>query len=123
MRPGRLIAAWIFQVLLAALFVLFGTGKFGDASWAERFGGWGYPAGFHLVVGAAEALGALALLVPRLATYAALALAAIMAGATGTHLLHGDPSSRLIAPGLFLALLLLLAWLRRPSAMRYSARA
>ena len=50
---------------------------------------WGYPDHFYLVIGAVEAVCGLALLVPRLATPAALSLMIVMAGAAVTQLTHG----------------------------------
>jgi putative oxidoreductase len=86
-------AAWAISIPLALFFVAQGLLKFwGPASghWADRFAGWGYPAGSHYVVGAIEILGALALLLPRIRIFAAGALILVMAGAFCTHLVHRE---------------------------------
>jgi uncharacterized membrane protein YphA (DoxX/SURF4 family) len=114
----RNAAAWLLQVLLAAAFVAIGVAKFGDAAWERHFARWGYPAGSHLVVGAVElGLGVL-LPVPRLASYAALGLSAVMAGAVATHAVAGEPWTR---PLPHLSLLLAVAALRWPRRWRPGA--
>ena len=62
-RRIRSIAGWGLQALLAFAFVSIGLGKFGDPSGARSFVRWGYPEGFHLVVGAIEMTGGVLLLV------------------------------------------------------------
>ena len=59
--------------------------------WVTRFRAWGYPEHFYLVVGALEGLGAIALVVPRIAKYGALVLLGVMLGAAVTHALHREP--------------------------------
>ncbi len=61
-----------------------------DRAWAPRFRHWGYPEHFYQVIGLLELLGGLSLLIPRVAGYGAVGLMAIMAGATATHLVHGE---------------------------------
>lgn len=86
------IAAWVVQALLAALFTVQAFVKLrGSPAWISRFRGWGYPDHFYIVVGIAELLGAIALLIPRFARFGALLLIVVMAGATVTHLLHREP--------------------------------
>jgi uncharacterized membrane protein YphA (DoxX/SURF4 family) len=119
MRIVKSVALWALQVLLGALFVMIGVMKFRDPSWVRSFARWGYPDGFHLVIGALEALGGLALLVPALASYAALLLASIMAGAALTHLVHGE-MQRFPVPLVYLFLIALVGWFRRRSALRRS---
>jgi uncharacterized membrane protein YphA (DoxX/SURF4 family) len=120
MKVVRQIAPWFLQVLLGALFLLLGSGKFMDPSWVRSFARWGYPAGFHYVVGVVEALAGVALFVPRLTTAAASVLVVVMAGATLTHLAHGE-TRRLAAPLTYLVLLAVVGWLRRGSAVRLSS--
>src|SRR6266481_3457264 len=91
MNKVKLIALWIVQFLLAALFAIQGIVKLvGSHVWVSRFSGWGYPDHFYLAVGLAELLGAIALLIPRLVKFGALLLIAIMSGATVTHIVHGE---------------------------------
>jgi uncharacterized membrane protein YphA (DoxX/SURF4 family) len=105
----RTIAAWLLQILLAAAFVSIGLGKFGDPSWARAFARWGYPPGSHLIIGGLECLGGVLMLVPRLASHAALLVAMIMVGAIATHAMAGQPWTR---PLPHLCVLLLLAAVR-----------
>jgi uncharacterized membrane protein YphA (DoxX/SURF4 family) len=114
------ILVWLLQILLGVVFVLIGYGKLGDPSWARNFARWGYPDGFYLVIGALEALGGLALLWPRLTTYAAALLGIIMLGASVTHLIHGE-TARIAPPLMYFVLLALIGFARRRSAIRPEA--
>jgi putative oxidoreductase len=120
MRMIKTIALWALQLLLGSMFVLAGVLKFQDPGWARSFARWGYPDGFYLVIGALEAAGGLALLVPRFVTYGAILLVTIMGGAALTHLVHGE-FRRLSAPVVYLLLAGLIGWFRRKSALRLSA--
>jgi uncharacterized membrane protein YphA (DoxX/SURF4 family) len=121
----RVIAVWLPTVLLALLFAQVGVIKFvATETWAGMFAAWGYPAGFHLVIGALELAGGLCLLVPRISAYAALMLAVIMAGAVLTHAVHGELSRMLFTAGLTAVLLGLARFrLRRRSASMRAATA
>jgi len=90
MQKAKNIVAWVFQALLCLQFTLVGTGKFMDRVWEPRFRHWGYPDHFYQVIGVLELLGGLSLLIPRVAGYGAALLMVIMAGATATHLIHGE---------------------------------
>lgn len=117
MAKLKTVGTWALQLLLGVVFVLLGTGKFMDRNWEGKFARWGFPPGFHLVVGALEALGGVALLVPSLASYAATGLMAIMVGAVLTHFVHGE-MHRVMAPVPHFVLLGILALARRSSARR-----
>lgn len=85
MNRFRVIGVWILQFLIAALFVIQAIAKLsGSPAWVSRFHRWGYPEHFYLVVGTVELLAAIALLIPWLAKWGALALIVVMAGATAT---------------------------------------
>ena len=119
-RMAGTIGLWALQVLLGALFIMVGTGKFGDPNWERRFARWGYPDGFYMVIGVLEALGGLLLFVPRLTSYAAGMLGIIMIGASLTHFVHGE-SARVLPPLTFLALLATVGVARRRAAARPSS--
>ena len=119
MRILKAIVTWTLQVLVGAMFLMVGTGKFREPVWPGRFARWGYPDGFHLVVGVLEVAGAVCLLVPRISAYGAALLMVVMTGAALTHLAHGE-MRQLGAPLVFLVLLALVAWLRRRSALPQS---
>jgi putative oxidoreductase len=120
MRYVRIIAVWTLQIFFGLMFVLLGVMKFQDPSWVRNFARWGYPDGFYMVVGVLEAVGGVALLVPRFTTYAALLLVTVMAGATLTHLAFGE-MHRLPVPLVYLLVTALIGWLRRKSALRLRA--
>lgn len=81
----RFVAAWLLGLYLTQLYLRMGWGKFGgDGFWTAAFAAWGYPAWFRVVVGAVEITAGIALLIPPLASYAALALAVVMMGAWST---------------------------------------
>ena len=114
---ARRIVAWILQALAAYGFVNIGIGKFRGTFWQRSFERWGYPDGFYMVVGVAEGLGGILLLVPSLASYAALGLMCIMLGASATHVIAGD-TARIMAPIPWTVALSVIAWLRWPDRAR-----
>jgi putative oxidoreductase len=118
MRYIRIIAVWTLQIFMGLMFVLLGVMKFQDPSWARKFAQWGYPDGFYMVVGVLEAVGGVALLVPRFSTYGAVLLMTVMAGAALTHLVFGE-MQRLPVPLVYLLVTALVGWLRRKSALRF----
>ena len=120
----KTVFTWLLTLFLAVSFVPTGVGKFSaDSGWAEVFAAWGYPAGFHFLVGALENLAAVALLVPRLTFYGAGGLAVLMAGALSTHLVHGNhptfPAAQMAA--IYLVTAIVLAYLRRDVRLGVSA--
>ncbi len=87
----KTLGVWVPTVLFGALFVMQGIMKLQPGSpWPQMFERWGYPAGFHWLVGVLELLGGILLFVPRLAGYAAVMLGTVMLGAFLTHLVHGE---------------------------------
>jgi len=103
---------WTLTVLEAFGMGLAGFAKFGTQTWTDMFAGWGYPAAFAYVIGAGEMAGALAILVPRFATYAAVFLTIIMLGALGTVVVHDDPLG-ITAPIMHLVVLAIIGFARR----------
>ncbi|MBF9141158.1 DoxX family protein [Hymenobacter properus] len=87
MSPSvRNIIAWILQALLAAMFINAGVHKLIDLDGtAKNFEGMGLPGVLATVVGVAELLGGIGLLVPRTVRLAALGLIIIMIGAVFMH--------------------------------------
>jgi len=107
-----ILASWILQGLLAATFLMSGTVKLvmprlelaKKAAWAKH-----YSDGSVKLIGVAEVLGGLGLVLPWLlgiarvlTPVAALSLTALMLGAVGAHLKMKDGQ---FAPALVLALL------------------
>ena len=111
-RPSRRIGAWTLQGILAAAFLAAGVAKLTGAPFmVDLFSQIGLGQSFRIVTGAVEVAGAIALLVPGLASFAGLWLGATMVGAVATHLaiLHTSP-----APAVILGLLnALVVYLRR----------
>ena len=86
------IAAWTLQILFAIFFTFQAAMKLGASPhWVSRFRVWGYPEHFYFVVGLCELLGAILLLIPRLARWGAVLLLIIMTGATATHVINREP--------------------------------
>lgn len=82
----RNIIAWILQALLAAMFIYSGAHKLMDlAGTTKMFEGLGLPSWFAALIGGAEVLGGIGLLVPRTVRPAALGLIIIMIGAVFMH--------------------------------------
>lgn len=104
---------WSLTVALAAFFLLAGGLKLSGApSQVENFAHWGYAEWFLYVVGAVEMIGAIGLLVPRLAVFAVLLLGGTMVGASLTHLVHNEMMAVPI-PLVILGLLALVGYARR----------
>ena len=121
MNHVRSIAVWVLHILLVAMFALQGIAKLASSpGWVSRFKAWGYPDNFYLVIGAMELVGAVALFIPRLAGFGALILLAVMAGATITHLAHGEP--QIVTTLILMALLTLVAYIRRSNFTRLIRR-
>jgi uncharacterized membrane protein YphA (DoxX/SURF4 family) len=96
MARGRLATAglWILQIAVAALFLSAGAAKLtGDPMMVQLFAAIGAGQWFRYVTGTIEVIGAILLLVPRLALFGALAIAVTMVGAIITHLfvVGGNP--------------------------------
>ncbi|GAB3857498.1 hypothetical protein GCM10028822_31270 [Hymenobacter terrigena] len=87
MSPSvRNIIAWILQALLAAMFIFSGAHKLLDLPGTMKmFEGLGMPGWFAGLIGGAEVLGGIGLLVPRTVRLAAMGLIIIMIGAVFMH--------------------------------------
>jgi putative oxidoreductase len=107
---------WLITVLLAVVMVGPGSQKFTSPVWERMFRTWGYPDGFYLVIGAIEVVGGIGLLIPKLASFSALTLAAVMAGAAATQLLRGGRNG--VGEIVFMLLLLAVAALRWRDRLR-----
>lgn len=99
------IVLWIVSILLAAMFVMAGSGKvFSPAQAGQMFVNYGYPVWFAVVIGLVEVIGGILLLGPRVAAYAAGALVVVMAGASVTHLKTAGEAPRALVPIVLLVL-------------------
>ena len=118
MSKVKTVALWLLQIPLAGLFLLSAFPKLtSNPGIVGRFRDWGYPDNFYLLVGGVELLGAVTLLIPRVAAYGASALVVIMIGASLTHLLHAE-YPRVVLTGTLMILLALVALARRPAFLR-----
>ena len=113
-RSGRagLIALWIVQIVLAGMFLLAGGSKLlGAPAMVGLFDAIGIGQWFRYLTGLIEVGSALALLVPSIAVFGALALVATMVGAIVTHLLivGGSPA----VPAILLLGSAAVVWTRR----------
>lgn len=114
-QKARNIISWVLQVLLGLQMLMAGQAKFTRPdSWSAQFERYGYPDHFFYVIGGLEVILAIALFIPKLTTYASLALVLIMLGATITLVINGED----FLPPLIVAILqALLAWLRSDKRM------
>ena len=110
MRRVQMAGVWLLQVLMAIAMTGSGIQKFTSPAWERMFRVWGYPDHFYIVIGVVEALGGLALLVPRFATPAAALLMIVMAGAAITQLTHGGSG---VGELVFFTVLGVIAYARR----------
>jgi len=112
------VLIWALSIVLAGLFLLDGASKLlglqllpVPAASAVR----GFPVGIPYLVGLLEVVGAIALLVPRTATYGALALAGLMFPAALTQWMRGD--GQLWIPLTIFVVLLVIAWRRNATTV------
>jgi putative oxidoreductase len=120
MKYLRVGGTWILTILLAVLMAGPGSQKFTSPTWERMFRSWGYPDGFYLVIGAIEVAGGIALLIPRLASYAGITLSIVMLGAAATQVLRGGRDG--VGELVFAALLALVAWIRWRDRLRIRRR-
>lgn len=114
MSKGKTVASWIIQIMIAVLFLMMGGQKLmGEAEVTANFARWGFPAFMQYIIGFFEVLGAIGLLIPRLAGAAATGLILIMLGALGTHLMHNE-FDMVPIPVVVMVLLGIVAYLRGP---------
>ena len=119
MSPSvRNIIAWILQALLAAAFIFSGFNKLKELDGTMKmFGSMGMPEWFGALIGGAELLGGIGLLIPRTVRLAALGLIVIMAGAVFMHATKIPGGIAKGMPALVLLVLLVVVYLlRRPTA-------
>ncbi len=111
-RPARRVGAWALQGIVAAAFLAAGYAKLAGVPFmVDLFAQIGLGQWFRITTGVVEVAGAIALLVPGLASIGALWLGGAMVGAVATHLfvLHTSP-----VPAIVLGLLnTLVVYLRR----------
>lgn len=111
-RPTRRIGAWTLQIVIAAAFLAAGSAKLAGVPFmVDLFKQIGLGQWFRILTGLVEVAGAIALLVPGLASLGALWLGGTMVGAVVTHvfILHTGP-----VPAIVLGLLnAVVVYLRR----------
>jgi len=113
-RRGRsgVIALWVVQIALAGMFLLAGGSKLlGAPAMVALFNTIGIGQWFRYLTGFIEVGAAIALLVPSIAVYGALALVPTMIGAVVTELfiVHGSP----VMPAILLLGAAAVVWTRR----------
>jgi len=119
MSKGQKIVMWIVSILLACLFLSAGLPKL--LTPAKILAEWVYAPWFLTFIGACETLGAIGLLIPRLAALAAAGLSVIMIGAVYTLVTH-HMNKELPIPILVFFLLILVIFLRRKESSGVSAQ-
>ena len=119
LRKGLWVALWVLQLAMAVLMVGPGVQKFTGPTWRRMFHAWGYPDGFYLVIGAIEVVAGVLLLVPRVASAAAVVLMMVMAGAAITQMRHGRDG---IGELVFCAALAVIAYGRWPGILPWRSR-
>jgi uncharacterized membrane protein YphA (DoxX/SURF4 family) len=115
------ILLWVVTGLLVVRFIWSGTENLISEDAAKQFEDFGYPGDLRYLVGGALIAGALGLLVPRIAWLAAAGLAVIMAGAVVSHLRDKKDQIVAIVPAVFLVLVVVVGWARRPWAPKAPA--
>ena len=119
-RAADAFVVWVLSVVLAAVFLLagfpklIGGGTVGLQASAMR----NFPAALRVIVGVVEVAGGIALLIPSVATFAAVLLAFVMIPATFTQYASGEPG--VYIPPLLCVVLLFVAWRRNAVAVSKS---
>jgi uncharacterized membrane protein YphA (DoxX/SURF4 family) len=108
------------ELFLFAPFKFYPGGLFGYPSYAEKFVNWGYPAWFAMVIGGAEIVSAVLLLVPRRRFLGAAILTVILIGAIPTHVINRDSLADSVAAPVHLALAVIVALAYWPTDWRES---
>ena len=113
MSKGQKIVMWVITILLTALFLFAGLSKL--LTPAKMLAQWIYAPWFLTFIGICETLGAIGLLMRRLAALAAAGLSVIMVGAVYT-LIRVHQLKQLPTPILVFILLMVIISLRRKEA-------
>ncbi len=116
-KPMR-IAAWVLQGLLALIIGGPGVQKLLQPRWAEMFATWGYSDNIVYVIGVLEVIVGIGLLIRPAMGYAGLLAAAIMVGATTTHLMHDAGWGAVVGHLVLVVLFGVAAFIRRPLFLR-----
>jgi uncharacterized membrane protein YphA (DoxX/SURF4 family) len=109
-RIRRMVNASLWLAALLSAVILLTASIASLAGWmTEQFTAWGYDRGFAVFVGIVELFGAIGLLLPRTAGWAALGSSVVMLGAIATHMVNGEYIAALLPAGV-LGLLGLVLW-------------
>ena len=109
-RAGR-ITLWVVQVALAVVFLFSGISKLvGQSQMVALFAQIGFGQWFRYFTGFVEVSSAIALLVPSLAVFGAVALVATMIGAVATNLFLAQSP---LPPAILLLVAAAVVWTRR----------
>ncbi|HZI40769.1 MAG TPA: DoxX family protein [Gemmatimonadaceae bacterium] len=111
---------WTLSIVLAGLFLLTGVPKIlgSEAVGFQASAMRGFPQVMRIIVGVVECVGAIGLLIPATASFAAIVLAVVMVPATLTQYASGE--GHVYVPIIVLALLLLIPWRRNAKAVNAS---
>ena len=122
LRRTGIALLWLLTMWETLTMGVAGFAKFGSAEvWARWFESWGYPAWLMTLVGTVELVGALLLLIPRVAPYASSALVVIMVGALFTVVTKESGQFTLGPIATHIVGLSIIAWFRRPASLRDGA--
>jgi len=110
---GRTIAVRILTIITAAVFAMAGFSKISGAEqMVTAFAAFGFPTWFMTLVGIAEVVGAIGLLLPPIASLAGLGLMGIAGGAFITHIASGDSFGMAVPAIVVFVLATIVTWLR-----------
>jgi uncharacterized membrane protein YphA (DoxX/SURF4 family) len=114
---SAITALRVVSALLALTFVVTGVSKVAAVPPSpDNFARWGFSPGFMVGVGVVEIVGAVGLLVPRTAPFAAIVLLLTMGGALRTGLVHHE-TLHIALPAILGALLAYVIYARRAALL------
>jgi uncharacterized membrane protein YphA (DoxX/SURF4 family) len=91
------------SILLALIFLASGLAKLASLEFElAAFERWGYPIWFMYLIGVVEVAGGVGLIIQRFSAAAGAALALMMIGAIGTHVMHSEWGMLAAASTIFL---------------------
>lgn len=121
-RSANAVVVWVLSIVLAIVFLVSGISKFFGANTLglQAATMHGFPDWMRILVGIVEVVGAIGLLIPTVAAFAAILLALIMVPAVLTQ--YASHQGGVWVPFVLLLVLVFLAWRREPERVREGYR-
>lgn len=111
MKKRNIVISWIIRGLVALGLLMASLGKLtNNESVIEMFNNWGFPDGFHFVIGIIELVLVVLLLIPKTLKIGIIGTVVVLIGASITHVIN-DPLNQLIRPLIFFVFVAIIFYL------------